>query len=74
MNLYLVERTDNDNPYLEFVSFICAAETDSEARSIRPGDDERSWQVKPHEIRCTQIGIATPGRPPGVILAEFISE
>jgi hypothetical protein len=79
MNLYLVERRDRIG-YHEFDSFVCRAETESEARAMHPNDDGsptlysdgRVWPVGDRStLVVTWIGEARTIITPGVVLASF---
>lgn len=82
MNLYLVSRTDTID-YDEYDSFVCAAESEEQARSMPPVDewltnkflrDNIIWECTNdlNNIEVTHIGKADEKyTKPTVILASF---
>ncbi len=81
MNLYLISQTKN-NDYDTFDSAVVAAETEKEARVMRPSDggdittakdkyDNYCWVNDPNEVLVALIGTAVAGRAKGVVLSSF---
>lgn len=86
MNLYLVSRTD-DIGYDEYDAFVCAAESEEQARKMLPFDEELvreeteenirnltiwEWTNDLNNIEVTHIGKADEKyTKPTVILASF---
>ena len=80
MNIYKVSQTGN-NDYDTFDSMIVIAESEEDARWMRP--DGRSWDeisclrlswddwYWPEECTVELIGEALPGARPKVVLASF---
>ena len=78
MKLWLISQSKN-NSYDTYDSAVVAADTETEARLIHPGDDEwdgksdgiyDSW-VDATEVSACLIGEAIEGQKPGVICASF---
>jgi hypothetical protein len=80
MKLWLIKQ-DANRGYDTFDSAIVAAETELFARCIHPHGELWNWEWEqgiygcwaelPDQVTATQIGDATEGTPPGVILASF---
>ena len=82
MNIYKVSQTGNDD-YDTFDSMIVIAESEEDARWMRPDEDswdnffcvQRIWLIDdwywPEECTVELIGEALPGMKPGVVLASF---
>lgn len=75
MRLWLISQNDNTN-YDTFDSAIVAAETEDDARMIKPcsrdwGDRWSSWARSPDKVSVEEIGTAKDGTERGVILASF---
>lgn len=82
MNLYLVSRTDSIG-YDEYDSFVCAAESEEQARKMLPDDEWRmkeyvngliicEWTKDLNKIKVEYIGKADEKyTEPTVILASF---
>ncbi len=79
MKLFKISQ-DVNNDYDTFDSAIVAAETEEDARNIRPRGDERypmeDWEVdydwaRPEDVKVEYIGEAKEGTEKGVILSSF---
>jgi hypothetical protein len=75
MNLYYLSQ-DDERGYDTYDSCIVAAETEEEARLIRPGYGDwgeryGTWARKPEYVKVELIGTAVKGTRAGVVLASF---
>lgn len=77
MKLWLISQ-DVNNGYDTYDSAVVAAETEEDARQIRP--DEKTWPKRerfcvwaatPNQVQVELIGQATEGTKAGLILASF---
>jgi hypothetical protein len=75
MNLYLLNRKD-DCGYEEFDALVVAAESETDAVTIRPVNRDTteagSGWTTPENIAVKLIGVAAPGIERGVILESYI--
>lgn len=73
MNLYLVKQDENTD-WDTYDSFVCAAETEDDARNLVPdeftsfGDSLSSWCSSPDKATVTLIGVAVKNVEEGEIL------
>lgn len=77
MNLYLLTQNQNSG-HDTYDSCVVAAESEDQARIIRPGNDQwnkdcsmNNWASTPKKVKVKLIGIATVGTDSGVICASF---
>ncbi len=74
MKLYLISQVENDD-YDTYDSAVVAAESEDEARLIRPGGTEwgcaYEWAKSPAAVSVKLIGEAVEGVEPGVVLSGF---
>lgn len=75
LKLWLLEQFENTG-YDIYDSAVVAANTEEEARIIRPGyskwgDPYGSWCSSPDKVTVTYLGIATGSVEPGIVLSSF---
>jgi hypothetical protein len=77
VKLWVISQTENTG-YDTYDSAVVAAETEAEARSIRPGGDPwltqmryNDWADSPDGVVVHYIGEAAADVPPGVVIASF---
>ena len=75
MNLYLCSQSSNDD-YGTYDSFVCVAETSSEAMNIYPckygaWGEEFAWCKSPDLVTVEYIGVAFKGMKKGIVCASF---
>lgn len=75
MNLYLISQEHNTD-YDTFDSAVVCAETEDEARLIRPDgydptDTDYDCWAAPAYVTVKYLGIADPSIEPGLVLASF---
>lgn len=85
LKLYLVRRTDEWS-WDDYDSFVCAAHSEEEARTLAPGGDCESkadifrfgedgyidgWVSSPNYVSVKEIGISEKYTEPTIICASF---
>lgn len=82
LKLWIVQRNDDRAFYMDYLGFVCAAETEDEARSMHPSGDNAKWEPsqyacddwigrsKASELSVRMIGIAAHNVAAGVLFTE----
>ena len=46
LKLWIVQRNDERARYGDYLGFVCAAETEDEARNMHPSGDDANWEAR----------------------------
>jgi len=46
LKLWIVQRNDDRAYYDDYLGFVCAAETEDEARNMHPSGDDANWEER----------------------------
>lgn len=46
LKLWIVQRNDDWAGYMDYLGFVCAADTEDEARNMHPSGDDANWESR----------------------------